>query len=387
MKNIVILGSTGSIGINTLKVIKAFPDRFKVIGLSANENVDLLMEQIKYFKPQTVAVMNPEKAKILKSKISNKHLKIYNNLDGLIKLATLPQANLIVVALVGSVGLLPTLEAIKNNKDIALANKETLVMAGKIIMSEAKKHKVNIIPIDSEHSAILQCLKTEKLDKVKKIILTASGGPFYKKSMKNLKKVTLNATLKHPTWNMGKKITIDSATLMNKGFEVIEAHYLFGLPMEKIEVIIHPESIVHSMVEYVDGSILAQLSKTDMKIPIQYALTYPERLNSNLDKYFNLADIKNLTFIKPDFKKFLCLEYSYTAGNIGGTMPAVLNAANEIAVRAFLHKKIKFLDIPRIIKKVMDKHKFVVNPSLDKIIEADKWARSEAGKLEEKCTV
>ncbi|MEK6645601.1 MAG: 1-deoxy-D-xylulose-5-phosphate reductoisomerase [Candidatus Firestonebacteria bacterium] len=380
MKNIVILGSTGSIGINTLKVIKAFPDRFKVIGLSANENVDLLMEQIKYFKPQTVAVMNPEKAKILKSKISNKHLKIYNNLDGLIKLATLPQANLIVVALVGSVGLLPTLEAIKNNKDIALANKETLVMAGKIIMSEAKKHKVNIIPIDSEHSAILQCLKTEKLDKVKKIILTASGGPFYKKSMKNLKKVTLNATLKHPTWNMGKKITIDSATLMNKGFEVIEAHYLFGLPMEKIEVIIHPESIVHSMVEYVDGSILAQLSKTDMKIPIQYALTYPERLNSNLDKYFNLADIKNLTFIKPDFKKFLCLEYSYTAGNIGGTMPAVLNAANEIAVRAFLHKKIKFLDIPRIIKKVMDKHKFVVNPSLDKIIEADKWARIEADK-------
>ena len=403
MKHLSILGSTGSIGTQTLDIVKNNPKEFKIIGLTANNNIELLKKQINEFKPEAVAVMDEEKADLLKE---DADINIFSGIDGIIKIAKLSNAGTIVNSLVGSIGVKPTIEAIKSKKNIALANKETLVAAGQIVMEEVRKNNVNLMPIDSEHSAIFQCLNKEiynnknstnnlnndiknlkgetKIYKnsgynniVNKIIITASGGPFKNYTKKQLEKVTLQDALNHPTWSMGKKITIDSATLMNKGFEVIEAHWLYGIDYKNIEVVIHPQSIIHSLVEFKDNSTLAQLSLPNMKIPIQYALSYPKRLPLETKK-LNLTEIKNLDFEKPNFDLFPCLKYAYDAGVIGGTMPAVLNAANEVAVHSFLNKKIKFNEITTIIKKMMDSHDVIKNPDLNQILEVDKKTKEEA---------
>lgn len=374
MKKISILGSTGSIGVNTLKVIEALGDNYQVVGLAARENVGLIIRQIKKFHPQAVALMDERAAEKLKLQSSRLKVKVYSGLDGVIKIATLPEVDLVISSMVGAAGLIPTFEAIRQRKIIALANKEVLVMAGEIIIREARARKVPILPVDSEHSAIFQCLKNENAESVNKLILTASGGPFYKFSRKRLKNVTPVQALNHPTWEMGRKITVDSATLLNKGFEIIEAHHLFGIDVGRIEVLIHPESIVHSMVEFIDGSILAQLAVTDMRLPIQYALCYPDRQPTILSS-LSFDKVKQLNFIKPDFKKFPLLKLAQETAEIGGTLPAVLNASDEIVVEEFLNKKIKFLDIYRLINRVLSKHKVKKNPSLEDILEADKWAR------------
>lgn len=377
MKRISILGSTGSIGTQTLDIARSNPKEFKVIGLTANSNIELLKKQILEFRPEAVAVMDKEKADFLKEKTE---VNVYSGIDGIIKIAKLSDSDTVVNSLVGSVGVLPTIEAIKNKKNIALANKETLVTAGSIVMDEVRKNKVNLMPIDSEHSAIFQCLNGEKIGDVEKITITASGGPFRNHSMEDFEKITVKDALNHPTWKMGSKITIDSATLMNKGFEVIEAHWLYGVDYGKIDVVVHPQSIIHSLVEFKDRSVIAQLGHPNMKIPIQYALSWPKRLDSN-EKRLNLSEIKNLSFENPDFDKFPCLKYAYEAGKIGGTMGAVLNAANEIAVYAFLDNKIRFLDIPKMIKKAMDGHNAVKNPILKDILDADRKTRQETMKM------
>jgi len=394
MKTLSLLGSTGSIGTQTLEIVKNNLKEFKIAGLTTNNNIELLKKQILEFKPEAVAVMEGEKADLLKKSVD---INVYSGIDGIIKVAKLNDADTVVNSLVGSIGVRPTIEAIKSKKNIALANKETLVAAGSIVMEEVKKNNVNLMPIDSEHSAIFQCLNGEIYNNknpinnnlnnknkingyknvVNKIIITASGGPFRNYTKEQMEKVTVNDALKHPTWNMGNKITIDSATLMNKGFEVIEAHWLYNIDYKNIEVVIHPQSIIHSMVEFKDNSTLAQLSLPDMKIPIQYALSYPKRLTLKTKK-LNLIEIKNLNFEKPNFDLFPCLKYAYDAGNIGGTMPAVLNAANEVAVHSFLNKKIKFNEIPRIIKKMMDSHNVIKNPALNDILEVDKKVKEEA---------
>ena len=369
MKNLSILGSTGSIGTQTLDIVRRHPDKFRIVGLTANSNTELLIKQIKEFEPAETAVMDIKKA----SEVLNfTTARVHQGIEGLNKIATLREADLIVNALVGSVGIEPTYNAIKAKKEIALANKETLVAAGSVIMDEAKKNKVNIIPIDSEHSAILQCIQGNSINDIKKIIITCSGGPFKNHTKEELEKVAANDALRHPTWSMGGKITIDSATLMNKGFEVIEARWLYGIPYDKIEIVIHPQSIVHSFVEFRDNSVIAQLGLPDMKIPIQYALSYPERFDSNFENRLNLAKTKNLEFSEPDFEKFPCLKYAYEAGTAGGTMPAALNAANEVAVKYFLENKIKFLHIQKIIRKIMDEHSVIKNPNLKQILEVDK---------------
>ena len=371
-KKIVILGSTGSIGVNTLRVIENLKDRFQVIGLAAKKNVNLLEKQIRKFHPKVVALTDRKSAQELRGRF--KSIKVLSGEEGLIKVARLKETDLVVSAIVGASGLIPTLEAIKARKKIALANKEALVMAGEIVMQEAHKRGVEILPVDSEHSAIFQCLKKEGRKKVSRIILTASGGPFFNYSLKQLKSVTPQEALRHPTWEMGKKITIDSATLMNKGLEVIEAHYLFGVDIDRIEVVIHQEAIVHSLVEFVDGTMLAHLGAPDMRLPIQYALTCPERLPNPL-KRLDLVKIKKLTFQKPDTRKFPCLKLAYEAARIGGTAPAVLNAANEIAVSLFLKRKVGFMKIPKMIEKVLHRHKPIKNPVLSEILKADAWAR------------
>ena len=369
MKTVSILGSTGSIGTQTLEIIRQHPDKFKIVGLTANQNTELLIKQVKEFKPLETAVMDIKKA----SEVLNfTTVQVHHGIEGLNKIATLKEADIVVNALVGSIGIEPTYNAIKSKKNVALANKETLVAAGSVIMEEAKKNNVGIIPVDSEHSAILQCIQGNSINDIKKIIITCSGGPFKNKSSGELETATVNDALNHPTWDMGNKITIDSATLMNKGFEVIEAHWLYGIPYDKIEAVIHPQSIVHSFVEFKDNSVIAQLGLPDMKIPIQYALSFPERLESYFENKLNLAKIKNLEFSEPDFEKFPCLRCAYEAGKIGGTMPAALNASNEVAVKYFLEGKIKFLDIQKIIMKVMDEHNVIQNPSLKEILEADK---------------
>jgi 1-deoxy-D-xylulose-5-phosphate reductoisomerase len=385
MKRLAILGSTGSIGTQTLDIVKNNPNEFKVIGLTTNKNIELLKKQIDEVKPEAVAVMDKEKADELKKDVD---IEVYSEINGIIKIATLSEADTVVNSLVGSIGVKPTIEAIKSKKNIALANKETLVTAGSIVMEEVKKNNVNLMPIDSEHSAIFQCLNGEIYDNknneyndiVNKIIITCSGGPFRDYSKEQLENVTAKDALNHPTWNMGGKITIDSATLMNKGFEVIEAHYLYNIPYEKIEVVIHPQSIIHSLVEFKDNSTLAQLSNPDMKLPIQYALSYPKRFKLNAKK-LNLAEIKNLSFENPDFEKFPCLKYAYDAGKEGGTMPAVLNAANEIAVHSFLNNKIKFNHIQALIEKMIINHKNIKNPDINQIIETDKKTREDTIKI------
>ena len=379
MKHISILGSTGSIGTQTLEIVRQFPNEFKVVGLSTNKNSDLLLKQIKEFRPKAVAVMDGSKVGELKNFSS---CQVYSGMEGLKKIAALDEADTVINSLVGSVGIEPTYHAIKNKKNIALANKETLVAAGSIIMDEVKKNGVKLMPIDSEHSAIFQCLNGENINEVEKITLTCSGGPFKNYTKEQLEKATLQDALKHPTWSMGSKITIDSATLMNKGFEVIEAHWLYGIDYEKIKVVIHPQSIVHSLVEFHDNSVIAQLGLPDMKIPIQYALSYPKRFPGD-SKSLNLAEIKNLEFREPDFEMFPCLNYAYEAGKINGTMPAVMNAANETAVYAFLENKIKFLDITKLIKKMMDGHKLIKNPDLNEILEVDQKTKEETKRIVE----
>ncbi|MDI6735983.1 MAG: 1-deoxy-D-xylulose-5-phosphate reductoisomerase [bacterium] len=375
VKKVAILGSTGSIGTNALWVISKFQQHFEVVGLTADKNVDLLEKQVRQFNPKIVCLADEEKTGILAERLKGYPGEVVGGQAGLIKVACQADVDLVICAIVGSAGLIPLLEAIKAKKQIGLANKEALVMAGRIVMELARQNGVKILPLDSEHNAIFQCLEGKAPGTVKKIILTGSGGPFRQRM--DLETITLEETLKHPTWQMGKKITVDSATLMNKGLEVIEAHYLFDIPVSDITVVIHPQSIIHSMVEFVDGSILAQMSVTDMRIPIAYALSYPERLAGVLSG-LNLTQIGMLSFQEPDLDKFPCLSYSYEAVTKGGTGPAVLNAANEIAVQQFLNKEIKFTDIPKIIKKVMGTHKIIESPTLDEILMADTWAREKA---------
>lgn len=378
-KNIVILGSTGSIGTQALEVVDNLKN-INIIGLSTNTNIGLLEEQIRKYKPIYVCVMDIEKASLLKENIKDTNTEVFIGKDGLIKLSTLDSVDTILNSLVGNIGLLPTIYGIRAKKDIALANKETLVSAGEFVMKEAKKHNVNIYPIDSEHSAIFQCLQGNKYDDIEKIILTASGGPFREHT--NLENVTLKEALNHPNWSMGKKITIDSATLMNKGLEVIEAKWLFNVDIDKIDVIIHPQSIIHSMVEYKDSAIMAQLGTPDMKVPIQYALAYPKRIKNNFEK-LDLLKYNNFTFKKPNYELFPCLKYAFDAINIGGIMPCVLNASNEIAVEYFLNEKIEFNDIPKIVYKTMEyyKNKNKLDYSLEDVLQSDKFARDYAKNL------
>jgi len=379
VKNIVILGSTGSIGQNTLEVIRHFPDKFGVIGLSTNSNIDILYRQIKEFHPRFVCVGDAEAGKKLEQRL-NSHTRLFLGKEGLEHLIANSGAEMIVLAISGSGALRPLLKSIEVTKHIALANKEALVMAGPIIMDKAKKQKVKLIPIDSEQSAIWQCLDGGGPDKLKNIYLTASGGPFWKTAQRNLRNVPINKVLKHPRWKMGKKISVDSATLMNKGLEILETMFLFNIPCDKIKILIHPEAIIHSMVEFIDGVIKAVLSATDMRIPIQYALSYPERLPNSLSS-LDFYKLKELHFQAPDFKKFPCLGLAYQVAKELGTMPCVFNTANEVCVDEFLKQRINFISIPKIIEKVLDRHHNKKEPDLADIQKADAWARNEAHKV------
>ncbi|MEG2787846.1 MAG: 1-deoxy-D-xylulose-5-phosphate reductoisomerase [Romboutsia sp.] len=375
MKKISILGSTGSIGRQTLDVVRANKDKFEVIAISANSSVDLLLEQIKEFRPKYVAVYDEVSAMKLKSMIPIYiKIEILSGMDGLKVISSLDEIDVLLTAIVGMIGLVPTLCAIRNGKDIALANKETLVCAGNLVMSEAKKYNVNILPVDSEHSAIFQCLNGENNKEIEKIILTASGGPFRGKQKNDLLNITKNEALKHPNWSMGRKISIDSSTLMNKGLEVIEAKWLFGVEYNDIDVVVHPQSIIHSMVQFVDSSVMAQLGCPDMKLPIQYALTYPNRSVNNFER-LDLTKISTLTFEKPDLETFPCLKLAYDTLKMGGTYSAVLNSANEVLVSEFLEDKIGFYDIPYYIEKTLEAHNSIENPTLEEILEIDKWSR------------
>jgi len=376
MKNIAILGSTGSIGKNALEVVRNFPDKFRVIALSANSNIDLLYTQIKEFHPEKVCVIDKTACFGLKSRVGSK-AKIVSEEEGLLDLCSDKRIDTVLLSISGSGALPALLTSIQNGKNIALANKESLVMSGSIIMNMAARKKINIIPIDSEQSAIWQCLQGEDRNNIKSICLTASGGPLRKTGLKELSSVSMQKVLRHPRWSMGKKITVDSATLMNKGLELLEAMFLFNVPCEKVKVVVHPEAIVHSMVEFVDGVVMAQLSVTDMRIPIQYALTYPERLPNSLSR-LDFAKLGSLHFEEPDFKKFPCLRLAYQAAGELGTMPAVMNAANEVSVEEFLKKNLKFLSIAEVIERVMRKHCNIASPDLEDILEADSWARREA---------
>ncbi|MGC9965954.1 MAG: 1-deoxy-D-xylulose-5-phosphate reductoisomerase [Syntrophobacteraceae bacterium] len=382
-KKISILGSTGSIGRSTLEVIRQFPDRFEVVALGAGSNAALLCEQIVEFSPRLVSVMDPQVALSLQNLLeakSGRLPEIFYGEYGHCKVASFPESDMLVSAMVGAAGLLPTLAAIEAGKNIALANKETLVAAGEIVMGAAARKNVKILPVDSEHSAIFQALEGNHREALARVLLTASGGPFFNMPRSELETVSPEAALCHPNWSMGRKITIDSATLMNKGLEVIEAHWLFGVAVDRISVHVHPESIVHSMVEYVDGSVIAQMGLPDMKIPIAYALGYPERLPVASPR-LDLFRLQKLTFYPPDEEKFPCLSLAFEACRIGSTMPAVLNAANEIAVHAFLKKSIAFYDIPRVIQQVMASHTPSAKPDLRAILQADAWARQEAEKI------
>jgi 1-deoxy-D-xylulose-5-phosphate reductoisomerase len=382
-KKISIIGSTGSIGCSTLDVVRQFPQRFEVVALGAGFNAELLCEQIAEFCPRIVCVIDAGKAEELERLLSGRATRLPQILcgqEGYCRVAAFEEADMLVSAMVGSAGLLPTLAAIEAGKDIALANKETLVAAGEIVTEAVRAAKVKLLPVDSEHSAIFQALQGNHPAALRRILLTASGGPFINASREELQTVTPDAALRHPNWSMGAKITIDSATLMNKGLEVIEAHWLFSTPVEQICVHVHPESIVHSMVEYVDGSVIAQLGIPDMKIPIAYALSYPERLATNYPS-LDLFQIGQLHFYPPDMEKFPCLGLAFKACRQGATMPAVLNAANETAVHAFLQKTIGFYDIPGVIGEVMDCHTPCSKPDLEAILKADAWAREQACKI------
>jgi len=381
LKNICLLGSTGYIGTNALTIIKNNPERYKVIALGGGRNIDLLLNQIKEFKPLFAVVINSHLANKLKSELNNAtNIEILYGTKGYSEIASLSDVNIAIAAMTGSAGLLPTFSAITAGKDVALANKETLVMAGSLLINESKKSGVNIFPIDSEHSAIQQSIQGHSREDLKKIILTGSGGPFKDSPIEKLSTVTPKEALKHPKWKMGRKISIDSATMMNKGMEAIEAKWLFNVEMDQIEILLHPQSIIHSMVEYMDGSIIAQLAPTDMRIPISYALSYPRHLKVDLPS-LDFLDIKTLSFERPDKKRFRCLYLALAAGKIGESMPAVLNGANEIGVNAFLEGKIGFLEIPQLIEKTMDKHETFPLNSIEQAIEADQWAKSRAKEI------
>ncbi|HEN21136.1 MAG TPA: 1-deoxy-D-xylulose-5-phosphate reductoisomerase [Desulfobacteraceae bacterium] len=378
MKNIAILGSTGSIGVSALKVIRDNPDKYNVVALAAGRNIELLNKQINDFRPILVAVMDDTLANDLSAMVQGDGSpEILSGVEGLVCAAALDEADTVISAMSGGAGLLPTYEAIKAGKDIALANKETMVMAGSIIMKEAEKRGVSVLPIDSEHSAILQSLRGHFREDIRHVILTASGGPFRSVSLAEMDGVTPAQALNHPNWDMGPKISVDSATMMNKGFEVIEAKWLFDLEMDQIFILIHPQSIVHSMVEYRDGSIIAQLGIPDMRTPISYALSYPRHYETRLEP-LNLDQIKDLSFKRPDFKKFKCLELAFRAAEIGDSMPIVLNGANEVAVESFLQGGIKFLDISNIIEKTMEYHQPVPVDDIEEVMAVDRWARQAA---------
>jgi len=379
LKTIAILGSTGSIGVNTLNIVKTHPKKFSVKVLAAKTNAKKLYEQAREFRPKLVCLFDEHHVGDLEKKLKRLGIRLVTGLDGLLEASRFKGVDEVVFAIVGAVGLLPIFEAIKSGKSVAIANKEPLVMAGKLLMKESKKRGVAVLPIDSEHSALWQCLEGHKQKTIKKLILTSSGGPFRTRT-KSFQTIRPQEALKHPKWKMGPKITIDSATLMNKGLEVIEAANLFDVPVDFVEVMVHPEAIVHAMIEFVDGSHLAHMGITDMRLPIQYALSYPERLMNHLPS-LDLVKLGSLHFEKPKLKKFPCLELGYAASRKGGTLPAVLNAANEIAVPAFLEGQIKFTQIPKTIEKVMAKHKIISNPKLADILDADLWARDKAKEL------
>jgi 1-deoxy-D-xylulose-5-phosphate reductoisomerase len=378
-KNIAILGSTGSIGQNSLEVIKNSPDRFRATYLTANTNIDLLQQQIRLFHPRGVVVLDKSCAATLRNRVDSA-VEVLSGENGLEQVVTRDDVDIVISSLVGFAGLRPTVAAIQHHKRIALANKETLVVAGGLITSLVKECGVDLLPVDSEHSAILQCLAGEDRSLVTRLILTASGGPFLNTPVGSFSTLTVEDALSHPNWKMGHKITIDSATMMNKGLEVIEAHWLFGLLAEKIHVVIHPQSIIHSMVEFVDGSIKAQLGLPDMKLPIQYALSYPERWPMNGARV-DFPALRSMTFFEPDRTKFRCLDLAYDALSLGGTAPAILNAANEMAVNAFLQRRISFEKIPVVIERALSLHKTLPNPELQDIIEADRQVRALVGTL------
>ena len=366
-KRIAILGSTGSIGTQSLEVIDQNPDAFEVEVLTANNNTDLLIQQAKKYQPNVVVIANKEKYPLVLEALQNEDIKIYAGEEALAQVVEMETIDLVLTAMVGYSGLIPTYNAVKAGKNIALANKETLVVAGEIITKAAREKQVDLLPVDSEHSAIFQCLVGEYMNPIEKIYLTCSGGPFRGKSLGELQNVTVDNALDHPNWDMGAKITIDSATLMNKGFEVIEAHWLFGLPAEKIDVIVHPQSIIHSIVQFEDGSMKAQMGLPDMKLPIQYAMGFPQRIPNKFPR-FNFFDYPTLEFETPNTKIFRNLALAFEAMNAGGNMPCIVNAANEVVVDAFLKQKIKFLQMPEIIEKAMERIDFIKNPGLEDLI-------------------
>ena len=379
MKRIAILGSSGSIGKTTLKLIRQYKKEFSLEAVTVNSNVASLKQQLAQFKPNKIAVVDKEARKKICASLA-KGTQIYSGIEGLNRIASDKEVDIVVIAISGSFALYPLLAAIKANKQIALANKEAMVMAGSIITERLRNSQAKLIPVDSEQSAIFQCLEGKEKDKLKKIYLTASGGPLFNAPLKKFKHLRPQDVLRHPRWKMGKKITVDSATLMNKGLEVIESMWLFNMAVSNIQVLIHPEAIIHSMVEFIDGIILAQLGVTDMALPIQYALSYPRRLE-NKEYELDFLKVKRLTFKKADTRKFPCLDFAYQAARDGGSAPAVMNAANEEAVKAFLDERMGFIHIPQVIEKIMSKHKIILRPGLNAILAADGWAREEAKRL------
>jgi 1-deoxy-D-xylulose-5-phosphate reductoisomerase len=382
LKRIVILGSTGSIGRNALWVAERFPDRFQIVGLGAGKNIELLAEQVRRFRPRVVSVLTAELAGDLRRRLPS-GTEVLAGLSGYQQVAALPGSELVLSAMVGAAGLMPTLAALRAGKDVALANKETLVMAGDLVTTEVGRHQVRLLPVDSEHSAIFQALAGHRRQDLKRIVLTASGGPFLHASLEELQRVTPPHALAHPNWRMGPKVTIDSATLMNKGLEVIEARWLFDLDLSQVAVAIHPQSIVHSLVEYVDGSVIAQLGIPDMRVPIAYALSYPERLALDLPP-LDLLAVQTLTFLEPDRARFPCLGLAFAALKAGGTMPAVLNAANEVAVETFLAGRIPFLAIGGVVEETLGRHRSSPAVEVEVILSADRWAREEAHRIIER---
>jgi 1-deoxy-D-xylulose-5-phosphate reductoisomerase len=376
MKNVVLLGSTGSIGRSTLKVALDLPGRIRILGLAAGHNADRLTQQALQHRPVAVCLNDPAQTESLRQTLSP-DIEVWAGPEGLVHLATLPEADIVLVAIVGTAGLQPALAAIRAGKDIAVASKEILVMAGEIVMREAERHRVRVLTVDSEHSAIFQCLDGKPAASVRRLWLTASGGPFRTTPKAEFPQISLESALKHPSWNMGRKITIDSATLFNKGLEMIEARWLFGIEMDRVQVVVHPQSVVHSLVEFVDGSLLAQLSTPDMCLPIQYALTYPDRVPSERVQTC-LTKLGPLTFEEADPERFPALILARRAGELGGTLPAVLNAANEVAVEAFCRGQLRFDEISVVVARVMDRHHRVAHPDLAQILAADAWARHEA---------
>lgn len=379
MKTIAVIGSTGSIGEKVLEIVRSYPERFRIAALACRKNTKALLKQAKEFRPQMVSLFEAGLASEIRAPLKKLGIRLGVGEEGLLEASALSEVDQVIFSLVGAVGLKPIFHSVQAGKNVAIANKEPLVMAGELLMCEAARKNVQVLPIDSEHSGLWQCLEGRPFESVRKLILTSSGGPFRERKS-SLSTVTVKEALRHPKWRMGPKITIDSATLMNKGLEVVEAANLFHLDVERIEVLIHPEAVVHALVEFVDGSHLAQLAVTDMKIPIQYALSFPERLN-HIFPTLDLVKVGRLHFSKPDRRRFPCLDLGYEAKKIGGTLPTVLNGANEVGVESFLEGKIHFLGIPRTIERVMKKHKVKQNPSLADILATDRWARREAAEI------